>query len=87
MLDHFRRRESRIGAAQVLGDIRVSRRKSVHVHFIDHGPIPRRSQQLVAAPGERLIDDHTFGYRAGVLPIVEREIGLGITDPVPEQRV
>jgi hypothetical protein len=42
---------------------------------------------LVAAPGERLIDDHTFGYRAGVLPIVEREIFLGITDPVPKQRV
>src|SRR6476659_6739713 len=87
MLDDFRRRESGIGAAQVLRDIRVSGGKSMHMHFVDHGSIPRRPQQLVAAPGERLVDDHTFGYRAGVIPIIEGEILLGITDPVPKERV
>src|SRR4029079_3892189 len=87
MFDDFGRRESGIGAAQVFGDIRVSRGISVYMHFVDDRLIRRRAQQLVAAPGERLIDHDTFGYKAGVITIVEGEIGLWITDPVPEQRI
>ncbi len=34
-----------------------------------------------------MVDDDTFGYEAGVIPIVEGEVGLRITDPIPEQRV
>src|SRR4029079_8573173 len=87
MFDDFGRRESGIGAAQVFGDIRVSRGISVYMHFVDDRLIPRRAQQLVAAPRERLTDRDTFGYKAGVITIVEGEIGLWITDPVPEQRI
>lgn len=57
------------------------------MRLVDYRPIPRRAQQLVATPGERLVDDDTFGYEAGVIPIVEGEVGLGIADPVSEQRV
>ena len=87
MFDDFGRRESGIGAAQVFGDIRVSGGISVYMYFVDDRLIPRRAQQLVAAPGERLVDHDTFGYEAGVITIVEREIGFWITDPVPEQRI
>lgn len=34
-----------------------------------------------------MVDHDTFGYEAGVITIVEREIGFWITDPVPEQRI
>src|SRR4026209_1277507 len=87
MFDDFGRRESGIGAAQAFGDIRVSGGISVYMYFVDDRLIPRRAQQLVAAPGERLVDHDTFGYEAGVMTIVEREIGFWITDPVPEQRI
>ena len=87
VLDHCRRRESAIGAAQVLRDVRVSGCKSVHMQFIDHRPVPRGSQQLVSAPGEGLVDNHAFGYRAGVILVVEGEILFGVTDLVPIQRI
>ena len=71
MLDHRRRRESGIGATQVLRNVRMSGCKPFHMQFIDHRPIPTRSQQLVSAPGEGLVDHHTFGYIPGIIFLVE----------------
>src|SRR5207244_10282984 len=38
-------------------------------------------------PGECLVDDHAFGYRAGVVLIVDGEILFGVTDPVSIKRI
>src|SRR5215510_4428151 len=86
VIDGGRCCKPRIRAAQFLRDVRVPGGKSVYMQFIDHGPIPRRSQELVSAPREGLVDDHTFGYRRGVIPVVERKIGFWVADAITEQR-
>ena len=61
-------------------------RKALHMQLIDHRPIPGRSQQLVAAPGKRLIDHDAFGHVPGVILVVAREIRLRVANLVSDTR-
>ena len=87
MFDHGRRRESRIGAAQVVGNVGVPGGQALHVHFINHCPIPRRPQQLVSAPGERLIDHDTFRVSRRRYPVRLARDRRRVADAIAEHRI
>jgi hypothetical protein len=57
MLDHRRRGEAGVGAAQLLGDVRVLLADALDVHFVEHRVGPGRRRWGVAAPVEMLVDD------------------------------
>ena len=55
VLDHHRVREARVGAAQLLREIRVLHRQPAHVGLVDHRLVVRDARRAVAAPVEERV--------------------------------
>ena len=71
VLEHHGVRESRVRAAQLVGDPRVQHGEALHVGLVDHGLPPRRPGPVVVAPLVVLRDHHgdvlpAIGVRAGI---------------------
>ncbi len=60
--------QSRIGAAQGLGHIRMPHGEAAHVHLIDHRLPPRRPEQFIALPVKRVIHHYGLQGNRGVIP-------------------
>ncbi len=84
-LEHGRRGEARVGAAQVLGHGRMQLGEALHVQLVDHrrlGPVARTP---VAAPVERRVDDVGARRVGGAVGLLDRE--LVAAERVGEHRV
>src|SRR6476659_2286326 len=78
MLDHRRRRQAAIGAAQIGRDVFAFLGQALDVRFIDDGVFPGYVRpHFAAAPVEALVDDDGLGHAAGVVAPVEREVFAG----------
>ena len=84
MLEHGRVGQRRVGAALLLGDLRVQLREALDVQFIDQRIAPRRRRRPVVAPVEVVLDDLRLGHQDGVVAPVERQIGVFCADLVAE---
>ena len=60
-----------IGSAHRFRDVGVSGREALDVHFIDNCFVPGRLEQMISAPGKRLINDDTLRNVPGVILGVE----------------
>ena len=49
--------------------------------------MPRDARGLIVAPGESRIDHRAFGYRAGIIAAIEREVRVRASDVEAEMRV
>ncbi len=87
VVDHRRRREPRVGAAQRRRHVGMLQREAAHVEFVDHHVVPRHVGAAVVAPGERRIDDLALRHRMRAVAAVERQVGAPVADRVAEQRV
>ena len=74
-------------AAHLLRDLGMAHRIAARVHLVDHGLVPGPRLRALAAPGEGRVDDHALRHVAGAVAPVEREVAVGMADPVAEQRV
>ena len=84
-LEHRRRGEALVGAAQVLGHGRMQLGEALHVQLVDHrrlGPVARTP---VAAPVERRIDDVGARRVGGAVGLLDRE--LVAAERIGEHRV
>ena len=84
-LEHGRRGEARVGAAQVLGHGRMQPGEALHVQLVDHrglGPVARTP---VAAPVERRIDDVGARRVGGAVGLLDRV--LVAAERIGEHRV
>src|SRR4051812_707204 len=73
-------------APQVRRHSGVELRKSLHVRFIENGPIPGNRRRTVVAPGEGRIDDLALHHERRAVAGVERQILLGSALRITEQR-
>ena len=71
MVDHGGRCEGGIGSTHGFRDVGMSGSEALDVHFIDDRFVPGRLEQMISAPGERLIDDDTLRHVPGVVLGVE----------------
>src|SRR5947209_5388240 len=62
-------------------------RHPLHMRFVDHGSIPRRSWKPVPFPGERVVDDDALRDTAGAVVGIGLEIFLRAANLVGEERV
>ncbi len=70
VVEHLRRAEAGIGAAQLLRHLRVELGEALHMGLVDDGPLPRHVRLLVAAPGEGGVDHpRAAGIRGGIAVI------------------
>ena len=88
MLDHGRRRQAAIRAAQVWRHVFAFLRQALDVRFIDDGVFPRYvGAHFAAAPIEALVDDDGLGHAAGVVAPVEREVLARAAGAIGKMRV
>jgi len=73
------------GAAQFFRHSRVAHADAAGMRFIDDRALPWDLHALVAAPGERRVDDLAFGHERRAVALVERQVTVGVADGVAEQ--
>ncbi len=84
MFDGGGMRQPGVGAAQRVGDIRVSLGESLDVQLVDDRVGPRRVGTAVVAPGKRLVDDHAARHRRRGVDAADAHVVAA--EAVPEQR-
>ena len=87
VLDHRRRGEPAIGAAQLLRHVLAQLRQAFDVRLVDDGVFPRHLRMPVVAPGVGLVDHHRFEHRARVVAAVERQVLALVADAIGQMRV
>jgi hypothetical protein len=87
IVDHRRRAEAGVGAAQPDRQIGMAFGQAADVGLVDQGLGPGHPRAAIAAPGECRVDDAAFGHRARVVPAVERQIPARAADPVAEMGI
>src|SRR5258708_11736385 len=88
MLDHGRRRQAAIRAAQVWRHVFAFLRQALDVRFIDDGVFPGYVRaHFAAAPVEALVDDDGLRHAAGVVASVEREVLARAAGAIGKMRV
>ena len=87
MLDHRRRGEAAIGAAQFLRHVLAQLRQAFDVRLVDDGVFPRHLRMPVVGPGVGLVDHHGLEHRARVVAAVERQVLALVADAIGEMRV
>ena len=73
-----------VGAAQRVGDIRVTLGESLDVQLVDDRVGPRRVRAPVVAPGKRLVNDHAAWHRRCGVDAADAHVIA--TQAVPEKR-
>ncbi len=76
-----------VGAAQLLGHVRMQLRHAAHVRFVDEGLVRQVSRALLAAPIEGGIDDRGERRERRAISLVERQVAVGVAQLVAEQLV
>ena len=76
-----------IGAAQLLGHVRVQLRHAADVRLVDDGLVRQVRRALLAAPVERGIDHRGERRERRTIALVERQVALGVAELVGEQLV
>src|SRR5262245_47275019 len=61
--------------------------KPFDVHLVNDSLVPRDPRQGVIAPTKRRIYHDTLGNPAGAVALVIREVGVSVTNSVPEQGI
>src|SRR6185437_5009012 len=61
--------------------------ESRDVNVMNDRPVPRRTRRLITSPGKCRIHDDALLHAGGTMPTVKREIGISMSDLVPEQRI
>ena len=88
MVDHRRRRQPAIGAAQVRRDVLALLGQALDVRLVDDGVVPGDMRpDLAAAPVEGLVDHHRLGHAARIVAPVEREVLARAAGAIGEMRV
>src|SRR5678815_6032934 len=87
ILDHRVAAEAEICAAEILGDVGMQLRHSLHMAFVDHRAIPGNVERPVILPGERGIDDDGLWHAAGAVVGIGLEVFVLAADLVGEQCV
>ena len=68
-----------IGAALLFRHIGMQLGEALDVQFVDQRIVPRISRRAVVSPGEGFVDYDRQGRKLGVVALVERQIGLGVS--------
>ena len=76
-----------VGAAEMLGHVGMPGSQALDVRLVDHGLVPRDARRPIVTPRERGVDDDGLRHAVRAVALVAREIGVGVSDRVPEQRV
>ena len=76
-----------VGAAQLLGHVRVQLGHAAHVRLVDEGLVRQMSRALLAAPIERGIDHRRERRERRAVPLIERQVAVGVAQLVGEQLV
>ena len=84
VLDDRRVGDAGVGAADLLGDVRVGHRQALDVRLVDHRLVVLVRRRAVVAPVEERVDDHREHRVAQAVVVVE---GLRLAEPVGEQRL
>ena len=90
MLDRRRVRESRVRAAEPLGDARVEHGEAAHVQLVDHRVGPGRLGAPVVHPlvvRGAVVDDHALGDVRGGVAVVPDRVGDMLLRPVAHMAV
>ena len=88
MLDHGRRRQAAIGAAQIGRHVFALLRQALDVRFIDDGVFPGDVRpRLAASPVEGFVDDDGLGHAARIVAPVEREVLARAAGAIGEMRI
>ena len=88
MLDHRRRGQAAIGAAQVRRHVLALLRQALDVRLVDDGVFPGDvGAHLAAAPVEGLVDDDGLRHAARIVAPVEREVLARAAGAIGEMRV
>jgi len=74
--------EAKVGAAQLLGHVRVQVREAFDVRLVDDGLFPGDLWPAVVAPFEGGLDDGAERRIRRAILLVERQIGVGVVDLV-----
>src|SRR5205823_2559635 len=61
--------------------------EALDVYFINHALVPGNTRRLICAPRESGIDHDAFEHAESAIPAIERQIFLGVTNPVAEVRI
>lgn len=77
MLDDGRVRHARVGAAQLVGDVRVEHRHALDVRLVDDAVVVVPVRRAVVAPVEERVDDDRHHRVPGRVVVVERGSGRG----------
>ena len=87
-VDHRRRGEAAIGAAQAGRHVVALLREPLDMGFIDDGVFPGNAgPQFAPAPVEGFIDHDGFGHAARIVAPVERKIFAGAAGAITEMRI
>ena len=76
VLDDGGVREAGVGAAELGRELGVELGQPADVGLIDDGAAPRDVGRRVAAPVERVVDDHGFGRAGGAVALIDGEVGV-----------
>jgi hypothetical protein len=80
VVDRGGMREPGVGAADVLGNLRVPLREALEVHLVDDRLVQLAAERPVAAPVERAVDDDRLGH-------VRTAVGVVALQVVAAQRI
>src|SRR2546430_16608909 len=61
--------------------------EALDVYFVNHTLVPGNARRLVCTPSERRVDHDAFEHAGSAIPAIERQIFLGVTNPVAEVRI
>src|SRR5439155_2507906 len=87
MFESRLRRQRFVGAAVMLGNVRMQLRETSHVHLVDDCVVPGRAERPVVAPRERRVDHRGQRRERRVVAVVEREVFLPVADAISEHLV
>ncbi len=87
IVEHGRSSQGRIGSAHVLRYVGMPGSDALDVKLVDDGSVPRCLELAVASPREGRIDHNALGHVRCVVSVIEREIAIGVADPIAEHGV
>ena len=76
--------QTRIGPAQMSGNVRMAHGESLYVELINQGFVPRNSGWRIGSPGESGVDHPVLRHSGGIVAPVKRQVFLLVSDPVSE---
>ncbi len=68
--------DGRVGAAELLGNIRAKLGEAFHMSLVNHRAMQRRRELAVAAPVEVIVHDHAFRHPESIVALVDGEVGI-----------